>query len=197
MYLVHVYFMALSLIIVFSFVGNSYLDILHSNKRPFYNKGREEDSSAMDAYLMHSVRAYSYSFFLRSFYWGFLLLFNPRHISPSFIEVILSLCSWITFLKREILWRRMRVKLQSIERRLNKKFFLMMDFLTKDLLVQRWPLLVSFCSCFVCKYVCCSYLTVGLTILVYPGFDSTTDEEYCLSRCQETHTTNSRGSKGT
>lgn len=68
MYLVHVYFMTQSLIIVFSFVGNSYLDILHSNKRPFYNKGREEDSSAMDAYLMHSVRAYSYSFFLRSFY---------------------------------------------------------------------------------------------------------------------------------
>lgn len=36
-------------------ICNSYLDILHSNKRPFYNKGREEDSSAMDAYLMHSL----------------------------------------------------------------------------------------------------------------------------------------------
>ncbi|CAN6902540.1 unnamed protein product [Brassica oleracea] len=36
-------------------ICNSYLDILHCNKRPFYNKGREEDSSAMDAYLMHSL----------------------------------------------------------------------------------------------------------------------------------------------
>ncbi|CAH8388937.1 unnamed protein product [Eruca vesicaria subsp. sativa] len=36
-------------------ICNSYLDILHSNKRPFYNKGREEDSSVMDAYLMHSL----------------------------------------------------------------------------------------------------------------------------------------------
>ncbi|CAH2037116.1 unnamed protein product [Thlaspi arvense] len=36
-------------------ICNSYLDILHSNKRPFYNRGPEEDSSAMDAYLMHSL----------------------------------------------------------------------------------------------------------------------------------------------
>ncbi|KAL4564389.1 hypothetical protein LXL04_028453 [Taraxacum kok-saghyz] len=34
---------------------NSYRDILHHNKKPFYNKGREEDSSIMDAYLMHSL----------------------------------------------------------------------------------------------------------------------------------------------
>nr|VDD56218.1 unnamed protein product [Brassica oleracea] len=40
---------------IFFSICNSYLDILHSNKRPFYNKGREEDSSAMDAYLMHSL----------------------------------------------------------------------------------------------------------------------------------------------
>ncbi|ESQ35029.1 hypothetical protein EUTSA_v10006892mg [Eutrema salsugineum] len=36
-------------------ICNSYLDILHSNKRPFYIRGPEEDSSAMDAYLMHSL----------------------------------------------------------------------------------------------------------------------------------------------
>ncbi|VVA91685.1 unnamed protein product [Arabis nemorensis] len=35
-------------------ICNSYLDILHSNKKPFYNRGPEEDASAMDAYLMHS-----------------------------------------------------------------------------------------------------------------------------------------------
>ncbi|KAL7226273.1 hypothetical protein ACSBR1_021402 [Camellia fascicularis] len=34
---------------------NSYRDILHHNKKPFYLKGREEDSSVMDAYLMHSL----------------------------------------------------------------------------------------------------------------------------------------------
>ncbi|KAK1420515.1 hypothetical protein QVD17_22178 [Tagetes erecta] len=32
---------------------NSYRDILHYNKKPFYLKGREEDSSIMDAYLLH------------------------------------------------------------------------------------------------------------------------------------------------
>ncbi|XAR60244.1 hypothetical protein NMG60_11033522 [Bertholletia excelsa] len=34
---------------------NSYRDILHHNKKPFYLKGLEEDSSVMDAYLMHSL----------------------------------------------------------------------------------------------------------------------------------------------
>lgn len=34
---------------------NSYQDILHCNKKPFYHKGLEEDSSIMDAYLMHSL----------------------------------------------------------------------------------------------------------------------------------------------
>ncbi|PSS14557.1 Digestive organ expansion factor like [Actinidia chinensis var. chinensis] len=34
---------------------NSYQDILHHNKKPFYLKGMEEDSSIMDAYLMHSL----------------------------------------------------------------------------------------------------------------------------------------------
>ncbi|XP_065849827.1 protein NUCLEOLAR FACTOR 1 isoform X2 [Euphorbia lathyris] len=32
---------------------NSYMDILHCNKKPFYLKGQEEDSSIMDAYIMH------------------------------------------------------------------------------------------------------------------------------------------------
>ncbi|XP_010513455.1 PREDICTED: U3 small nucleolar RNA-associated protein 25-like [Camelina sativa] len=32
-----------------------YMDFLHSNKRPFYNKGLGEDLSHMDAYLMHSL----------------------------------------------------------------------------------------------------------------------------------------------
>ncbi|VYS46404.1 unnamed protein product [Arabidopsis thaliana] len=36
-------------------ICNSYLDILHSNKKPFYHCGSDEDSSAMDAYLMHSL----------------------------------------------------------------------------------------------------------------------------------------------
>ncbi|KAL8115299.1 protein NUCLEOLAR FACTOR 1 isoform X1 [Apium graveolens] len=34
---------------------NSYRDILHHNKKPFYLKGMEEDSSIMDAYIMHSL----------------------------------------------------------------------------------------------------------------------------------------------
>ncbi|XP_057978036.1 protein NUCLEOLAR FACTOR 1 [Malania oleifera] len=35
---------------------NSYRDILHYNKKPFYLKGLEEDSSVMDAYIIHSTR---------------------------------------------------------------------------------------------------------------------------------------------
>ncbi|KAG5566398.1 hypothetical protein RHGRI_002094 [Rhododendron griersonianum] len=34
---------------------NSYRDILHHSKKPFYLKGVEEDSNVMDAYLMHSL----------------------------------------------------------------------------------------------------------------------------------------------
>ncbi|XP_071737104.1 protein NUCLEOLAR FACTOR 1 [Rutidosis leptorrhynchoides] len=34
---------------------NSYRDILHHNKKPFYLKGKEEDKSIMDAYLLHSL----------------------------------------------------------------------------------------------------------------------------------------------
>ncbi|KAJ4826899.1 hypothetical protein Tsubulata_010087 [Turnera subulata] len=34
---------------------NSYRDILHCNKKPFYLKGPKEDSSTMDAYLMHCL----------------------------------------------------------------------------------------------------------------------------------------------
>ncbi|TYH68688.1 hypothetical protein ES332_D05G004100v1 [Gossypium tomentosum] len=34
---------------------NSYRDILHGEKKPFYHKGLEEDSNIMDAYLMHSL----------------------------------------------------------------------------------------------------------------------------------------------
>ncbi|GAV76017.1 DUF1253 domain-containing protein [Cephalotus follicularis] len=34
---------------------NSYCDILHSNKKPFYLKGLEEDSTTMDAYLIHCL----------------------------------------------------------------------------------------------------------------------------------------------
>ncbi|KAK4432707.1 Digestive organ expansion factor [Sesamum alatum] len=36
-------------------ICNSYYDIMHHNKKPFYLKGTEEDSSIMDAYLMHSL----------------------------------------------------------------------------------------------------------------------------------------------
>ncbi|KAA0058233.1 U3 small nucleolar RNA-associated protein 25 isoform X2 [Cucumis melo var. makuwa] len=35
--------------------GNSYRDILYCNKKPFYLKGLEEDSSIMDSYIMHSL----------------------------------------------------------------------------------------------------------------------------------------------
>jgi hypothetical protein len=42
---------------VLIFLGNSYRDILHCEKKPFYLKGLEEDSSIMDAYIMHSVCA--------------------------------------------------------------------------------------------------------------------------------------------
>ncbi|WOL17177.1 U3 small nucleolar RNA-associated protein 25 [Canna indica] len=34
---------------------NTYRDILHCNKRPFYLKGNEEDSSIMDAYIIHAL----------------------------------------------------------------------------------------------------------------------------------------------
>ncbi|KAL6508500.1 hypothetical protein OROHE_021633 [Orobanche hederae] len=34
---------------------NSYYDIMHHNKKPFYLKGLEEDSNITDAYLMHSL----------------------------------------------------------------------------------------------------------------------------------------------
>ncbi|KAF5177251.1 U3 small nucleolar rna-associated protein [Thalictrum thalictroides] len=34
---------------------NSYRDILHCNKRPFYLKGLGEDSSIMDGYIMHAL----------------------------------------------------------------------------------------------------------------------------------------------
>ncbi|XP_050372122.1 protein NUCLEOLAR FACTOR 1 [Argentina anserina] len=34
---------------------NSYRDILHCNKKPFYHRGSEEDSSVMDAYIMHCL----------------------------------------------------------------------------------------------------------------------------------------------
>ncbi|KAG1364177.1 U3 small nucleolar RNA-associated protein 25 [Cocos nucifera] len=34
---------------------SSYRDILHCNKKPFYLKGNEEDSSIMDAYIMHAI----------------------------------------------------------------------------------------------------------------------------------------------
>ncbi|KAJ3675470.1 hypothetical protein LUZ60_004512 [Juncus effusus] len=34
---------------------NTYRDIMHCNKKPFYMRGTEEDSSIMDAYLLHSL----------------------------------------------------------------------------------------------------------------------------------------------
>uniref|UniRef100_A0A7C8YSV0 U3 small nucleolar RNA-associated protein 25 n=1 Tax=Opuntia streptacantha TaxID=393608 RepID=A0A7C8YSV0_OPUST len=34
---------------------NSYRDILHHHKKGFYHKGSDEDSSVMDAYIMHSL----------------------------------------------------------------------------------------------------------------------------------------------
>ncbi|WMV36899.1 hypothetical protein MTR67_030284 [Solanum verrucosum] len=40
---------------LFFSICNSYRDILHHNKKPFYLKGLEEDSSTMDAYVMHAL----------------------------------------------------------------------------------------------------------------------------------------------
>ncbi|GAB2242883.1 hypothetical protein Droror1_Dr00019658 [Drosera rotundifolia] len=40
---------------LFFFLCNSYRDILHHNKKAFYNKGMAEDSSFMDAYIMHTL----------------------------------------------------------------------------------------------------------------------------------------------
>ncbi|CAK7337527.1 unnamed protein product [Dovyalis caffra] len=36
-------------------LGNSYRDILHCNKKPFYRKGLKEDLAIMDAYIMHCL----------------------------------------------------------------------------------------------------------------------------------------------
>lgn len=49
MYIHHIFLFLL-------FAGNSYRDIMHCNKKPFYFK-RGEDSVIMDAYLMHTVCA--------------------------------------------------------------------------------------------------------------------------------------------
>lgn len=48
-----------------SSLGNSYRDILHCNKMPFYLRGAEEDSSIMDGYIMHSVSGFPFSFSLK------------------------------------------------------------------------------------------------------------------------------------
>lgn len=49
-------FLTPTVILWFTFIGSSYYDIMHFNKKPFYLKGGlEEDSKIMDAYLMHSV----------------------------------------------------------------------------------------------------------------------------------------------
>lgn len=39
----------------FFLLCSSYRDILHCNKKPFYHRGRDEDSSFMDAYIMHAL----------------------------------------------------------------------------------------------------------------------------------------------
>lgn len=44
-----------AILFIYFFPGNGYRDILHCNKKPFYLKGLEEDSSIMEAYIMHSV----------------------------------------------------------------------------------------------------------------------------------------------
>ncbi|XP_042498981.1 U3 small nucleolar RNA-associated protein 25 [Macadamia integrifolia] len=40
---------------LFFSVCNTYRDIMHCNKKPFYLRGMEEDSSIMDAYIMHAL----------------------------------------------------------------------------------------------------------------------------------------------
>lgn len=68
----------------FLFLVDSYRDILHCNKKPFYLKGLEEDSSIMDAYIMHSVSTCFCLLFLQ-------LLFHVLIVNYcSFIIVILE-----------------------------------------------------------------------------------------------------------
>lgn len=57
----------LSLILLFTSLGNSYYDIMHHNKKPFYLRGSEEDSNIMDAYLMHSVCTLPFLFLMGIF----------------------------------------------------------------------------------------------------------------------------------
>lgn len=40
---------------LFFSICNSYRDVLHHNKKPYYLKGLEDDSAVMDAYIMHSL----------------------------------------------------------------------------------------------------------------------------------------------
>ncbi|KAJ4957649.1 hypothetical protein NE237_024760 [Protea cynaroides] len=40
---------------LFFSICNSYCDVMHCNKKPFYLRGMEEDSSIMDAYIMHAL----------------------------------------------------------------------------------------------------------------------------------------------
>lgn len=78
--------------------GNTYRDILHCNKHPFYLKGNEEDSSIMDAYIMHAVSV--------DFCWHFYCTQCDHKLFG--LDFFFSFCndvcffSWIIFIRLEI-----------------------------------------------------------------------------------------------
>ncbi|KAL2897818.1 U3 small nucleolar RNA-associated protein 25 [Bienertia sinuspersici] len=45
----------ITILLVHIIPSDSYRDILHHHKKPFYHKGAVEDSNIMDAYTMHSL----------------------------------------------------------------------------------------------------------------------------------------------
>ena len=114
--------------------GNSYRDILHCEKKPFYHKGLEEDSNIMDAYLIHSVRTCC-PLLLCDFFCAFMLDF---WVTCFFGWLNKISCSSITFSELEILWERMMQKSASIRRVQRVIYFQVMVLLIKGLLVPRY-----------------------------------------------------------
>lgn len=113
--------------------GNSYRDILHSEKKPFYHKGLEEDSNIMDAYLMHSVRT-----FLAILCFVIIACKFDFWVSCSFWWLNNISCSSITYLEQEILWERMMQKLTSTRKVGRRRYFQVIIFLIKGSLAPRY-----------------------------------------------------------
>lgn len=102
--------------------GSSYRDILHCNKRPFYHKGLE-DMGIMDAYIMHTVKHFSLSF-----YATFTVCFHQWWNGQLCI-----MHSSIISLEPETLWKKMMPNWPSLGRVL-----MVINSEIKVLLVQRY-----------------------------------------------------------